>query len=493
MYSLWKKDTSNNNTSTRNKWIKRLVLYVILATLIWNVTNYALVDYQVDERIGTPVIYTQTITRTTVYILPTESPPPLDNVDIPPNDPNTNNDNTDVPEIESDYDSSGPELSKDELVNLKYCKSTQCKFVLAYKHSEQESKAQMHFRSIVGLALLLNRTIVLPNVSGSRIGACRSHPFNYYYDIDGLREQFPQLNFIYLADFKKWTTERETAPTMKFVEIIRERIIKKNWVSNGFTDGEKLRKISCLGDCHPLMIPGNVSTTRIGLYNGWARTPELAERGHSLILNNTQTVSEEFLLINAHSFGLLFPTEASKKPLKYSSRIEGQAKSLATHLQPYLAIHWRMETAAAENMPECAEKLVAFVENFKKKHSIENVYLSTDYPLTGKRSQSSTFHKVTSYHHRAIQYVNKTLHPHTWITLGALGGAHEHENELSGAGVSGILDKIVCTYSNWFIRAPLACRKKGSSWTSMVLHKRIGLRESGAQGIKNTMDEWAWK
>jgi len=56
MYSLWKKDTSNNNTSTRNKWIKRLVLYVILATLIWNVTNYALVDYQVDERIGTPVI-----------------------------------------------------------------------------------------------------------------------------------------------------------------------------------------------------------------------------------------------------------------------------------------------------------------------------------------------------------------------------------------------------------------------------------------------------
>jgi len=60
MYPLWKKDTSNNNTSTRNKWVKRLVFYVILATLIWNVTNYALIDYndeyQGEGRVGTPTI-----------------------------------------------------------------------------------------------------------------------------------------------------------------------------------------------------------------------------------------------------------------------------------------------------------------------------------------------------------------------------------------------------------------------------------------------------
>ncbi|CAG8666324.1 640_t:CDS:2, partial [Paraglomus occultum] len=253
-------------------------------------------EYKPDERIDTPIIYTQTITRTTT-ILPTESPTPIDNVD-------DINDDTTTPD-----DNSDPGLSKDELVNLKYCKSKQCKFIFAYKHGEQESKAQMHFRSIVGLALRLNRTIVLPNVGGSRLGACLAHPFDYYYDMDGLRKQFPQLKFILLADFKKWTREREIPPTIKYVEINRERITRQNWVLDGYTNGTKLRKAACLGDCNPLLIPEEVPTTTIGLHNRWANTPKVMEEGHLLIINNTQT-SAEFLLVKAHSFRLLFPTEA---------------------------------------------------------------------------------------------------------------------------------------------------------------------------------------
>ncbi|CAG8478893.1 2508_t:CDS:1, partial [Paraglomus occultum] len=132
-----------------------------------------------------------------------------------------------------------------------------------------------------------------------------------------------------------------------------------------------------------------------------------------------------------------------------------------------------------------------FIQKFKEKHSIENLYLSTDYPLSGKRSQSSTFHKVTPYHHRAISYLNTTVKLHTWITLGALADK-EHEHEYGGAGVSGILDKIVCTYADWFIRAPLACRKRGSSWASMVFNKRVALRKKGERDIQNEMDEWEW-
>lgn len=46
---------------------------------------------------------------------------------------------------------------------------------------EQESKAQMHFRQLAFLSGMLNRTVVLPNVAGSRLGACLEHDFDFYY------------------------------------------------------------------------------------------------------------------------------------------------------------------------------------------------------------------------------------------------------------------------------------------------------------------------
>jgi hypothetical protein len=346
----------------------------------------------------------------------------------------------------------------------------------------------MHFRSFVGLALLLNRTIVLPNVGTSRLGSCHVRPFEYFYDMDGLRKQFPQLKYIRLDDFKKWTKERKTPPSTRYVEIIKERIRKTNYALEGKSDGIQLKKLACLKDVHPQMLTTEVPSVTIALTKSWSRTPANLEKGLSLILNHTQSASEDFLLFKHHSFTLLFPTKASKVPLKYSYRIKEKAKSFTTRLRPYLAIHWRMETALAENMPRCAESLVSFIKKFKKKHEIKNVYLATDYPLSGQRSQSSTFHKVTPFHHRAIAYLNKTLDIQTWVTLEALDGSKGQERP--GANVNGILDKIVCTYADWFFRPPLPCRKKGSSWTSMVQYSRIGLMDNGVEQIKNAMDEW---
>jgi hypothetical protein len=71
-----------------------------------------------------------------------------------------------------------------------------------------ESKAQLHFRQIAYLAGKVNRTIVLPNVSRSHLGACRKYPFNYYYDTTWLDKHRGKFNYITQSDFLEWASAR---------------------------------------------------------------------------------------------------------------------------------------------------------------------------------------------------------------------------------------------------------------------------------------------
>jgi hypothetical protein len=71
-----------------------------------------------------------------------------------------------------------------------------------------ESKAQMHFRQVAFLAGRLGRTIVLPNVHSSHLGACRKHPFSFYYSYEWLNKNKKFFNYITLDDFKQWARER---------------------------------------------------------------------------------------------------------------------------------------------------------------------------------------------------------------------------------------------------------------------------------------------
>ncbi|EXX58779.1 hypothetical protein RirG_194790 [Rhizophagus irregularis DAOM 197198w] len=102
--------------------------------------------------------------------------------------------------------------SRDGLINRKYCGKDECKFLLAYHLLEQETQANMHFESSIQIAQRLNRTVVLPNVGGSRMHVCRPFPFSFYYDIDGLQQIFPTVQFITQQDFMKWTKELEEKP-----------------------------------------------------------------------------------------------------------------------------------------------------------------------------------------------------------------------------------------------------------------------------------------
>ncbi|KAF8181485.1 hypothetical protein BJ912DRAFT_906817, partial [Pholiota molesta] len=61
-----------------------------------------------------------------------------------------------------------------------------CRFLLPLRIAEQESKARIHLAQLALLARALNRTLVLPNVGRSKVGACFRWDLGAYYDVRSL-------------------------------------------------------------------------------------------------------------------------------------------------------------------------------------------------------------------------------------------------------------------------------------------------------------------
>lgn len=66
----------------------------------------------------------------------------------------------------------------------------------------------MHFRQLAFMAGMINRTIVLPNVGGSRLGACQEHDFSLYYSEQWAKDNSQYFRYITMSDFKAWLKER---------------------------------------------------------------------------------------------------------------------------------------------------------------------------------------------------------------------------------------------------------------------------------------------
>jgi hypothetical protein len=91
------------------------------------------------------------------------------------------------------------------------------------KKKKKESKAQLHFRQLAFLAGKVDRTIVLPNVHNSHLGACLAHPFDYYYDHSWLDRKKKHFSYITMDDFQAWLSARQEA---QLIPVGQEVIIK---------------------------------------------------------------------------------------------------------------------------------------------------------------------------------------------------------------------------------------------------------------------------
>ncbi|PKK71820.1 hypothetical protein RhiirC2_407459 [Rhizophagus irregularis] len=240
---------------------------------------------------------------------------------------------------------------------------------------EQETRANLHLRSLTFLAESLNRIMVLPNVGNSRIDCCTKFPFEFYYDLEKMKKMFPSIKFSYsIRDHNQMAVE----PGVRY---------EKNLLSKLCINQFDL-KISDYMEFH----------TGIGHVNDF-----------------------EHKMFN-------FFTENLK-----------DIKSPVILLQSYYCIHWRMEQGILEKMPKCAENLIETINYLKMTEEINNVYLATDYPISGGKSASDTFYSVRKEHRIAIQMLNSTLNFNTWVSLNAF---KEFRNDKNVGYVQLILDLL---------------------------------------------------
>ncbi|KAK0194141.1 hypothetical protein F5146DRAFT_1134911 [Armillaria mellea] len=80
------------------------------------------------------------------------------------------------------------------------------RFLFPVRISEQESKARSHLVQIIQLSKELNRSVVLPKVGKSRMGACQALDFDTYYDVEKLRSAGADV--ISLEDFQRGSSRQ---------------------------------------------------------------------------------------------------------------------------------------------------------------------------------------------------------------------------------------------------------------------------------------------
>ena len=172
-------------------------------------------------------------------------------------------------------------------------------------------------------------------------------------------------------------------------------------------------------------------------------------------------------------FKTIFPDDVTT-PYPYANYIVKDIKRIGSNLGKYIAIHWRMESAKAENFPFCANDLIKRLKKIKENYNIDHIYLATDYPLQGKKSQSSSFRNLTHYHHDAISKLKSEFIILDYISLDILKDMRnnpKYAEEFQGAGINGIIDKLMCIHSTVFFHGTESCARK-SSFTERIINER---------------------
>ncbi|GBB93392.1 hypothetical protein RclHR1_02160018 [Rhizophagus clarus] len=404
-------------------------------------------------------------------------------------------------------------INPDIEINQKYCQNSQCKFLFVYSNSEPETKTNVHFiNTFAYLANQLNRTLVLTNVGRSRIDSCKKFPFEFYYNTDYLREKFPNLSLISQDNFQFWTKERIEKPNFHYlhlsssssssftndVPIIEDMNHQNIQLVNG---GE----INCLNDFD--MNFNNFNPYQKILFRSDSFFNSSYRKNISkFLISNLKNSNSEILLIKNEINKEIFPSHFNNVILTnpYSERINHETWKINVALEPFVAIYWSMIDMNDPNiLSHCAKKLINTLKTLKENINYNNIYLATDYPISLDfiQSSSSSFssfsssHRHSRHYRRTIQLLNTTMTINTWYSLNAFDKiVHKEENleEFKGKGITNILDKLVCTSSDYFITAPSECTLKSSN---NFIKDIINVREKlyydyDNQKIQNIISRW---
>ncbi|ORZ20604.1 hypothetical protein BCR42DRAFT_409134 [Absidia repens] len=405
-------------------------------------------------------------------------------------------------------------------INQKYCGSSQCRFILPVAITEQESKAQYHFRQLAFLAGKVHRTIVLPNVHSSHLGACRQHPFDFYYDYSWMDANKDAFNYITMEQFQYWLQERravEATPSGQEVFIeINEAYPHLAKADNCFKDlfdfTHRPRTRFQLEDPETeSKRTGNFTEILMDVLGDKARQKDyidqrardrLVQGDDGMTTVNDQDVVPDLEVIHLfydRRFGYIEDPRV-EEPLAYHSRWTTLADQIAAQLYPFVAIHWRMERLEPlSNMQPCAESLVRKLDTLKDSMAIptKNVFLLTDYPhlltspMAKPESMSFKLNELQQEHHDAVRY----LYERTNVTLTTLQRPDIPYQDLPSSNwnlipveamskpadksILGIVDKLVAIRAQWFLYGQPAVCGKESSFTRRIRSERVDAYQQG--------------
>ncbi|CAG8580709.1 14061_t:CDS:2, partial [Acaulospora colombiana] len=293
--------------------------------------------------------------------------------------------------------------------NRKYCGSLQkaCKFLFIYSlpltHVDLTANSIIHTFSHV--ARHLDRTMVLPDFS------------HLPYCIETLKTTFPTVNFISQSKFERWTRERFRKPIAQHFHITNGTFAPSVISHNEPTQDNSHHSVNCFNRF-------DIQLNHESTYHSLQVERDALSDLRKLLIKSFLHSDAEVLLIKND-----MDQDAGSHPVAtYSTRIAWEAWKIKMALGPYVAVHWKMEEMRAENMHTCVDRLKSKLMKIKNKYGIQNVYLSTDYPISSEFAHPNSYKRFKQHHHRAILMLNSTVNINSWISLGAGELRRELEN-----------------------------------------------------------------
>lgn len=326
---------------------------------------------------------------------------------------------TAIPETRPDADSlySGVTASS---IDTQFCGGVSpCRILLPLWIGEQESRSRMHLVQILQLARSLNRTLVLPNVGRSRIGACGRWDFEVYYDVGSFvgpkteADQGLVRKVMLMDDFKTWLEMRPTEPSgqLLFVDektdadddATKDKISPNStealsvYIDKNSLDVEdpRLRKVRCLPTKYRQLdldtfSPMTVHIPPVDSFGGRFLTDALAQEetytAHRRLRGSPAEPIPEVLILHWDTRHFPFPhlLDPEAMTLGYSSKLRSLSRRLIKPRAPYLAVHWRMETVSPALLPDCAEALVDTLSTLLSDPNlaaeIKTIWFASDFP-----------------------------------------------------------------------------------------------------------------
>lgn len=316
-------------------------------------------------------------------------------------------------------------------LNLQLSPYPSAGFLLPSYIGDQPHLAQEHLHQLGLLAIALNRTLVLPAVSKTRMGSCQAFGFKMYWTKDSVEEQLGATTITF-ADFLDYAERREDIATGQLVSMLPPSEVYEYGAVEVASSSDPLNipgrgtRNSCLREDKSRIDFTPFSPLAIYPPPTYARTYHFGEsvintlsavelgRKSSRLDNRDDWSPPTVLAINYEIRAPIITPDLAVsfapwvqemprdfEPFEPAPLWNEIGEQIAEDSSPKIGVSWQTERVKPEDVEACAGALVAQVEAAAREHpTLGYVYLSTDLPVDSGDAVSPNMAKTMSIEHK---------------------------------------------------------------------------------------------